>query len=90
MHATNLQVHAGIMVTAGVSKLLSPKAPINAKTAYGVHDATNMKQTVIAAFAMRISTDCFCESVFDLKLSTFIFFACSFNAFSCATTCETI
>lgn len=31
--------------------------PINAITAYGVHDATNKKQTVIAAFAIRNSTE---------------------------------
>lgn len=36
-HATNLQAHAGIIVTPGVNNALLPKAPINANVAYGVH-----------------------------------------------------
>lgn len=50
---------------------------IHTRTAYGVQDATNKKQTVIAAFAIRISTEAFWWSTFDLKLSTFIFLAWS-------------
>lgn len=34
--ATNLHVHAGIIVTAGVSNALSPNAPMSAITPYGV------------------------------------------------------
>lgn len=97
-HATNLHAHAGIIVTPGVSNALSPKAPINANVAYGVHasigndnqillitiqiifipeirsyiyqikmpkyiklkvilPATNKKQIVIAALAIRISAE---------------------------------
>lgn len=47
-HATNLQAHAGIMVTPGVNNALLPKAPINASVAYGVH-AVNMVVVVVVA-----------------------------------------
>lgn len=115
MHATSLQVHAGIIVTPGVKRALFPKAPINAITPvqkpnkirliandpwdqhlllgffvpYGVHDATNRKHTVIAAFAIRTSAVS-APALFDRKDSTFIFFACSLKAFSCSKICETI
>lgn len=56
---------------------------------YGVHEATNKKQTTIAAFAIRISADS-APTLFDLKDSTFIFFACSRNFFSWLKTCFTI
>lgn len=35
----------------------SPKAPIMATTAYGVQEAINRQQIVIAAFAIRTSAD---------------------------------
>lgn len=41
----------------GVNIFWSPNAPIKAKTAYGVQEATNKKHTVIAALAIRTSTD---------------------------------
>lgn len=47
--ATNLHMHAGIIVTVGVNNALFPKAPIIARTPYGVHDRTKRKQIVIAA-----------------------------------------
>ena len=48
--ATNLHVHAGIIVIPGVNNVLSPKAPIIARTPYGVHERTKRKHTVIAAY----------------------------------------
>lgn len=74
-HATNLHAHAGIMVTPGVKRLLSPNAPISDKTPYGVHEQTNRKQIVIAALAMRISADSALVLAFDRNDSTFIFLA---------------
>lgn len=48
--ATNLHVHAGIIVTPGVNSALFPKAPIIARVPYGVHERTKRKQIVIAAY----------------------------------------
>lgn len=48
--ATNLHVHAGIIVMPGVNNALFPKAPIIARTPYGVHERIKRKQIVIAAY----------------------------------------
>lgn len=74
-HATNLQAQAGIIVTPGVSRALSPNAPISDITPYGVHEHTYKKQIVMAAFAIRISADSAEVLAFERSESTFIFFA---------------
>lgn len=61
--ATNLHAHAGIIVIPGVNNSLFPKAPIIARTPYGVHERTKRKQIVIAACKKMIY---FCLNAYKL------------------------